>query len=317
MLKFRYFILVLLFSPVAAFAQQPGSVFSGSPPGTGGPMQQQGQQQGQSSKLAGQGTFIAVATTESRATTIRVAGRLEPARRIIHTASVAGFVEAIHVRPGDRVAAGQSLLTISRDAPGESYRPLIVSSRIAGTVSSINLMQGEELRAGTSALTIIDDSSFLLKVSLSDKDAFRVASMSNPALSALTIDGVTLRGTLESVSAEPDYETGLFSAVLRFNPQRGARLGTVLFVELPVETLRGIFVDQSLVIRRFSHNVLWIIADDETLKLVQVTTGPLLGNDIPITAGLSPGTRYITRLSGYEREGLSLEAYREAVRKGY
>ena len=205
---------------------------------------------------------VSIARIETRTTSIGVAGRLEPARRIAHTVGIAGFVETIHVSVGEKVAAGQPLVTLSRDAPGETYRPVVVTSRIAGRVSEIHLTQGAEVRSGAAAVTVIDDSEYRLVAALSDKDAFRVASMGRVALTARSADGVSLRGSLTGVSAEPDYATGLFSATLRFAVQAGARIGMVLFIDLPVETVRGQFVRQELMVRRFGRSVMWIVDDD-------------------------------------------------------
>ena len=310
-LSFSIFVLSL------AGAQQPGAVggpgSSGPPPaGMGGAAGQQtgGRQGGQG------GGLLAVAKFETRTTSISVAGRLEPARRIGHTVGVAGFVEAIHVRIGDRVAAGQPLVTVSRDAPGESYRPLVVVSLIAGQVSEIQLMPGAEVRPGAAAVTVIDDSGFRLVTALSDKDAFRVATMEKSTVAARSADGVRLQGSLSSVSAEPDYATGLFNATLRFDAQAGTRIGMVLFMDLPVESLRGIFVGQGLIVRRFGRSVMWVVGDDDKLKQVPVTAGKPYGEDILVSSGLAPGTRYPARLTGYEKEGQSLQEYREAQKKG-
>lgn len=307
----------------AAGAQQPGSGGmsppAGAPPGGSPPpgTAAQGTQQRQGARPDGQGgSFVAVAKEEARTTYIGVAGRLEPARRIGHTASAAGVVAAVHVRVGDRVSEGQPLVTIVRDAPGESYRPVVVASRVAGRVSAVGVTQGAEVKSGAEAVTVIDDSEFRLVAALSDKDAFRVASMARAAVTARSADGVTLRGTLEGVSAEPDYSTGLFSAVIGFPAQAGARIGMVLLMDLPVESVRGVFVDKDLIVRRFGRSVMWVFDEAGALRQVPVTPGKPYGDDILLTSGLVPGTRYVAALTGYEKDGMSLEEYREARKKG-
>ena len=314
MLKIVYILSISIFTLSLAYAQQPGAM-GGSGFGGAPGQQQPGQQPG--GRQGGQaGGLIAMAQPETRTTFISVAGRLEPARRIGHTVGISGFVEAIHVRVGDRVAAGQALATISRDAPGESYRPLVVVSLIAGRVSEIQLMSGAEVRSGAAAVTVIDDSEFRLVAALSDRDAFRVAAMEKSAVAAHSADGARLRGSLSSVSAEPDYATGLFNATLRFEAQAGARIGMGLFMDLPIESLRGLFVSQDLILRRFGRSVMWVVGDDDRLKLVPVTAGKPYGEDILVSSGLAPGTRYPARLTGYEKEGLTLQEYREAQKKG-
>lgn len=320
------FTAVLALSLTLATAQQPGAGAGGMPPGsasgtrtpgTGNPGTENPAAPGAvpGARMEGRGdSFISVAREETRITFISVAGRLEPARRLGHTTGVAGLVETVHVRVGERVAEGQKLLTIARDAPGESYRPVVIVSRIAGRVSQL-ATRGAELKAGAEAAVIIDDSEFRLVAALSDKDAFRVAAMPRAPLSARSADGVILKGSLTSVSAEPDYATGLFSAVLAFPAQAGARIGMVLFVDLPVDTLRGVFVNKNLIVRRFGRSLLWTIDAAGVLKQVPVTPGRPYGDDLILDSGLVPGTRYIRSLAGYEKEGMSLEDYREARKK--
>ena len=324
-----YAVSILVLAVALAGAQQPGAGgpppggSSGQQPGSAGagmPAQQPGQpgQAGQpGSRTGGQGSaLLSVAKLETRTTSIHVAGRLEPARRISHTVGIVGFVETVHVRVGDRVAEGQALVTVSRDAPGESYRPVVVVSRIAGRVSEIQLMAGAEVKSGTAAVTVIDDSEYILVAALSDKDAFRVAGMGKSTVTARSADGVSLQGSLLSVSAEPDYATGLFGATLRFAAQTGARIGMVLFMDLPVEKVSGQFVLQTLLVRRFGRSVMWVVDADDKLRQVSVTPGKPYGNDILITAGLEPGTRYPAKLTGFEKEGLTVQEYREALKKG-
>ena len=312
MTRFIAMIAALFLILAFATAQQPGM---GGGPGSGTGAQSGARPGGQASQNPGAG-LISIAALETRTTSIGVAGRLEPARRIAHTVSIAGFVDTIHVRVGDRVAEGQALVTLSRDAPGEVFRPLIVASRIAGRVSEIHLNEGAEVRSGAAAVTIMDDSEYRLVAALSDKDAFRVAAMGRPAVAARSADGVTLRGTLHGVAAEPDYGTGLFNATLRFPAQSGARIGMVLFMDLPVESVRGQFVHQELIVRRFGRSIMWTIDENDKLKQVQVTTGKPYGEDILVTAGLPPGTRYLNRLNSGERDGLDLQEYLGAMRRG-
>lgn len=262
------------------------------------------------------GSLVAVAKMESRTTSIGVAGRLEPARRIVHTIGITGFVEAIHVRLGDRVHEGQLLVTLTRDAPGESYRPVLIVSRISGKVSEISVTVGSEARSGAAAISVIDDSEYRLSVALSDKDAFRVATMEQVSLTAHSADGTELSGRLSSVSAEPDYATGLFTANIHFDSQMGARTGMVLFMELPVDSVQGIFINQGLVVRRFGNSVLWIVDSDDRLRQVPISTGKPYGNDILVISGLEPGSRFISTMTGYEKDGLSLQEYRDAQKKG-
>ena len=54
----------------------------------------------------------------------------------------------------------------------------------------------------------------------------------------------------------------------------------------------------------------------DRLKQIQVTTGKPYGDELLVLDGLAPGTRYLARLNGYEKEDLSLQEYLEASRRG-
>lgn len=262
------------------------------------------------------GGGIAVSAVETKTVSVEVAGRLEPARRIAHTVSVAGIVREVYARVGDRVTTGQVLALIARDEPGESYRPLSVVSRLSGRVSEASLVPGAEVKAGAEAFMIVDDSEYRLVAALSDKDAHRVAAMGTSAVVARASDGLSLRGELTGVSTEPDYGTGLFTATMRFSRQPGVRIGAALFVDLPVESVRGQFVQRDLIVRRFGRGVLWVVDAEGRLKQAEVTTGKPYGEYVQVLSGLAPGTPYPSRLTGFEKEGLSLEEYLEAGKKG-
>ena len=90
----------------------------------------------------------------------------------------------------------------------------------------------------------------------------------------------------------------------------------VLFMDLPVESVQGQFVKQELIVRRFGRSIMWTIDENDKLKQVQVGIGKTYGEDILVTTVLPPGTRYLNRLNNGEREGLDLQEYLGAMRRG-
>ena len=69
------------------------------------------------------GGLFSVASPASSGRVVTVGGRLEPVRKITHTVPVAGTVDMVFVRVGQRVTLGQELVQIRRDAVGETYPP--------------------------------------------------------------------------------------------------------------------------------------------------------------------------------------------------
>ncbi len=241
---------------------------------------------------------------ESRSSVVTIAGRLKPARTATHSAPAAGYIAELFVRPGERVRAGQALVSIGRDIPGESYRPLVVSSRIAGVVSTLALKEGEEVRSGAALATVLDDSSFTLEAAVSDKDAGGLALEPRGNVEARTAGGAKLRGVAVGLSPEPDYATGLYALTLSFQAQPGAVAGAMIFADLRAYPVRGVFIDKALVVRRFSRSVVWVLRDDGTIGAVEVTLGRSYGDEALVLSGLEPGARYLAALTGAEREGM-------------
>lgn len=255
------------------------------------------------------------ARIESRSSFITLGGRLAPLRRIDQTATVAGVVTAIHAAPGQWLKQGSPILSITREVPGETYLPTVVRARIDGRVSDIKPAIGNEVGASSVVASVIDDSSLTLESYLSDRDAHRVRALDPRQATARTADGLAVAGRLTGISLEPDYSTGLFTARFVFPSAAGARVGMVVFVDLPVQETRGVFLPRTLVQRRFGRSMVWILDSGGNLALAPVETGPLFGDDICIVKGIAEGASVLRLLGGKEREGMP-KADWEATLKG-
>ena len=119
--------------------------------------------------------------------------------------------------------------------------------------------------------------------------------------------GRTLNGVLASRSPEPDYGTGLYTLTFLFPNIDPANLGRFVAVELPVDVVRGIFISQSSLVRRYGRYFVWEVGDDSTIKTVSVVNGPMYGDSVLIKEGLTVGDRFVLRPTGREKEGDSIE----------
>jgi multidrug efflux pump subunit AcrA (membrane-fusion protein) len=80
-----------------------------------------------------------------------------------------------------------------------------------------------------------------------------------------------------------------------------------LFIDLPVEEVRGIFVEPDTVFRRYGKNRVWIIDEDSSLRSREVITGSVVGSKIVIVSGLVTGERFLRAPTGNEKEGMALD----------
>lgn len=251
------------------------------------------------------GDLIVVATPPTSGRVVTVGGRIAPVRKISHTFTVAGVVDKILVNLGDRVTTDQALIRVLRDSVGETFRPVLIESRLSGVVSEIQVYEKEEVRVGLAAITILDDASFVLRTSLSDRDALAIRGMGSSAITGKTPDGTKFSGRILQVSAEPDYTTGLFTLTMEFPRQRGLSVGLVVFVDLAAEKPQGFAVKPTALYTLDEKTYLWMVGPDTKLVLRPVTASKITEGLVPVLSGLTTGERYVSRVSGKEKEGMS------------
>lgn len=254
---------------------------------------------------AQRGSPVATAALETRSHVISVAGRLRPRSRIEHSIPTAGFIDEIRAQEGDRIQAGDTLVTVRRrDDALELYEPSPVMSRVTGRITEISVQEEQEVQAGERAAVILGTDGFLVEAVVSDKDAFRVTV--GQSVPARTAEGTTLTATVASRSQEPDYETGLYDLVFEIAPTDEVRLGAFLVIELPIDRVEGVFVPRDAIVRRFGRDTVWTVTEDNELAAQPVELGAAFDDLVHVREGLNEGTRYIAAPTGDERDGRSL-----------
>ena len=260
--------------------------------------------------------MIAVAGSAGTGRVITVGGRLTPFRKISHSFTVDGYVDALLVQTGDRVKAGDPLIRLTRDVVGETYLPVILESRIDGVVSEIHVAEKEQVSSGTAGVTVLDDSSYLLNASLSDRDAMAVRKLDASRVTGLSPEGSSYPGRIRSITTEPDYTTGLFTLTIQFSRSPGLYLGTVLFVDLSIEKASGISIDQSALFREGEASFIWVINEQGLLEKRSIIPGEVQDERIFIQEGLSAGERYVRKPAGRETGGMSIRELVQANMAG-
>ncbi|MBI9099029.1 MAG: HlyD family efflux transporter periplasmic adaptor subunit [Spirochaetaceae bacterium] len=251
------------------------------------------------------GGVFAVASPAKSGRFITVGGRLTPARKIGHSIAVSGYVQSILVNLGDPVEPGQPLIQITRDVVGETFLPVVIESRIRGIVSEINVFEKQEVNAGTQAITILDNSRFLLKTNLSDRDARAIGSLGSVQVTGVTPEGDKFQGRIQQISQEPDFITGLFTLTMEFPRSQNLFLGMVLFVDLAASKEEGITIEKTAVFKSDGKSYVWLLNKDNQLTRREIITGAEAELKVTIENGLSSGERFVRQISGNEREGMA------------
>jgi len=250
---------------------------------------------------------IATAQESEQYHRISVVGRLMPKSRIVHYATTGGYVSEISVEEGRLVEAGQKLFSIRRkDDVSNIYKPTIITARITGWVSRVYVQTEDEVGSGDPAVVVIGTEGYVLEATISDKDAFKVRI--GGRVSATTMGEQQIRGVLVSRSREPDYDTGLFSLTFHFPNDQLTHIGEFVMIDLPTDRSKGIFVRRDLLRRRYGKYYLWTVTEQKTLSAREVVIGPTYDELVKIEEGLSAGEKYLTRITGREKEGAVIDA---------
>jgi multidrug efflux pump subunit AcrA (membrane-fusion protein) len=251
------------------------------------------------------GSPVATAAVTEQFHIISVGGRLQPRKRIVHHVPVEGYVRSVLVEEGDRVTAGQQLFTVERrDDVTRVFKPAVVTSRIDGYVSEVNIQVEDAVDEEEQAVVVIGTEGYVMDAYISDKDAFKLNI--GESVDAHSPGGGRITGELMYRSREPDYDTGLFTLTFHFPNDRETHVGEFVVIDLPVDRERGIFVRRELVTRRYGEYYLWIVNADQVLEARAVELGESYGDLVRIESGLAEGERYLTRLSGREKEGMEI-----------
>jgi multidrug efflux pump subunit AcrA (membrane-fusion protein) len=254
-----------------------------------------------------EGTRVSTAVISTMHRTLSVGGRLLPGRRIMHHAPSSGWVSSLVVEEGQAVRRGQPLFSVSRsDDPARVFKPVQVNARISGRVSDVLIEMDGLVSEGQEAIVIIDTEGYEMEAFVSDKDVFDVDT--GTRVEGSTPGGAAVSGVLVHRSLEPDYDTGLFTLTFRFDGGGALYPGQFILVELAIGNEIGVFVQRDLVARRYGSYFLWVVDENMILEAREVTLGPAFDGMVKIERGLEPGERYLSRLTGREREGTAIEA---------
>jgi multidrug efflux pump subunit AcrA (membrane-fusion protein) len=249
---------------------------------------------------------VSVARVSEQFHVISVGGRLQPRKRIVHHIPMDGYVKTVFVKEGDRVRAGQQLLSVERrDDVTKVFKPAVVTARIDGYVSEVYVQVEDAVDAEDEAVVVIGTEGYVMDTYVSDKDAFKLGV--GESVKAHAMDGRSITGRLVYRSREPDYDTGLFTLTFHFPNDQKTYVGEFLVIDLPVDRERGIFVPRELVTRRYGSYFLWVVNAENVLEAREVELGMTFGKLVRIARGLDEGEQYLTRLTGREKEGMQIQ----------
>jgi len=218
----------------------------------------------------------------------------DPARLVVLNAPVAGRLVRLTRNVGDRVAAGDTLLTLA--SPEFLSGALSITAPQGGIVTALGATPQQVVSAGAELLRIAAVDRVWLRVDLYG-DRARFARVGDPVEARVAMfPELALRGRITSIAPSVEGATQTMAArVPLANPS--GRLLPGMFADVRVatgRTIRGVLVPPSAILYDGSRRLV-MIAQDSTYFPSVVILGPVIGDRVTILRGVNPGERVVVR----------------------
>ncbi len=201
------------------------------------------------------------------------------------------------------------------DAARFNARFARIEAPVDGIVFERMIEGGELVQPGQPVIVVgSTDSGWVVRVGLADRDVVR---MEHGAPAQVTFDafpGRTFAGKVTRIGAAADRVTGTFEVEVEVSPQ-GARFarGLVAKVALPLSQLPDVapsatVVPITAIVEADGQHAIVYVLDRErnVARRKDVTLGPLLGEQVIVTAGLVTGEPVITDGAAWLTDGRSV-----------
>lgn len=249
----------------------------------------------------------ALKIAESKSDNPIYSGRLVPIKEVNQIAPFNGKIIKKLVGEGQKVKARQSILSLSRSSLGQEYGKYFVKSNISGVVNRIKFREGEEFKNGTVLVSIIDTNRLLLKLSLSDKDYFKVDSDQSVKIidpgSKKNIDGKIYYRSLT-----PDPESDLFSLEIEISGLFHFKPGMFVQADFFADLQKNTEIPKNSVFGLPENPYVFSI-DRKTMSVRKIDVEVENGSKglILIKKGLSPGQEIVIHSEAPLQNGAKIE----------
>lgn len=171
-----------------------------------------------------------------------------------------------------------------------------IHSESVGIVRVRNVSEGRFVSAGEVLFTLIDLSTVRVRADIFESDMARI----RPGLSALIISealpGVTLRGEVDSIDSQSDFQTGTTPVRLQVpNPRMRLRPGMLVrsVFQAPLGT-NVLTVPRTAVIDTGTDKIVYVASDGGMFQRRSIQVGPPGKDNYPVLGGLVEGDRVVT-----------------------
>jgi len=240
----------------------------------------------------------AVPTVQALEDKIRSSGNLQAAAEVSIFSKVPGKIANNLVQMGSLVSPGQVVSIVNRDEVGYDYKPFEVKSDVQGVVARIILNPGASVGSTAPILNLVDIDQVKVVAGVDEKN-IRFISVGQPAtvrLEAYPDERFNARVTNISPVANPLNRTIDIELSIP-NPSHRLKPGMYAEVEWTAGRRTAIVIPLVALVERAGQKCVFLAADGAA-RMIPVTVGSIVGDNIEILSGLKGGETVITTGAG-------------------
>ena len=250
---------------------------------------------------------------------LRYTGRVEAAEDVDVTPKIAGRVVQVHVREGDRVKKGQTVMTIDPEVTGMKFEPNEVTSPIAGKVAIRYVDRGAYVTQQVPLIKVINDETVKVTVGILEKDCPFVRLGMPARIEFDALPGKEWTAKVTNIRPMVDTMTGTARGEIRMDNGTGKlRAGMFARVQLVVETHNNaVLMPRDATLRElFSDRGAEIVTDVFVAEggfahKREVHLGLSNRDHFEVLDGLRPGEEVIVAGQTIVKDGTEIDVQRE------
>ncbi|MGB7739466.1 MAG: efflux RND transporter periplasmic adaptor subunit [Steroidobacteraceae bacterium] len=252
---------------------------------------------------------------EVDATVSQAAEGADKARRDLERAKQLRIDEVATEEQVQDLTTAYNVARSNLDAARFNARFARIEAPVDGIVFERMVEGGELVQPGQPVVVVgSTDSGWVVRVGLADRDVVRMESGAPAQVTFDAFPGRAFEGKVTRIGAAADRVTGTFEVEVEVNPQ-GARFarGLVAKVTLPLARLPDVAPNATVVpitalVEADGQRATVYVLDREknVARRKDVTLGPLLGEQVIVTAGLITGEPVITDGAAWLTDGRSV-----------
>lgn len=236
------------------------------------------------------------AVISSRAATIDVNGIVEilPERQAIINSSATGRVSEIHIKVGEKVSAGQKLLTIQPIFVGSS--PLVISSPITGYVTKQSVVIGQSVTPESVLMEVSDSSEVLVRgVMYETPEISKIQVGQKVYVSSNLLGSESLVGNVQRMDGAFDSGSRTFNVyALVQNPKRKLLANTQVQLAVEIASPAAVLTVPVKAVLGESGEQFVFVKNANEFERRSVKLGMRYGNDVEVLEGVLPDEDVVT-----------------------